>query len=56
MPTTRKQPKTEKPRLFTAGIYVSKKLVSSVTLKAANEAAATFAIHKMIKVKINGKR
>jgi hypothetical protein len=51
-PAKKKAPEPEKPQVFTADIYVSKRLVSSVSLKAANRTAAMLAINKMINVKV----
>jgi len=49
---TSKTETPEGPQVFTADIFVSKKLVSSVSLKAANRTAAMLAINKMINVKV----
>ena len=42
----------EKPRLYTADIKVSGKLVSSVSLKAGSKGAAQIAAFRLIKVEI----
>lgn len=42
----------EKPQLFTADIYVDKKIVSSVSVKAASAGAAQIACMRLIKVKV----
>jgi len=47
-----KKAETDEPRVFTADIYVSKKLVSSISLKAANRTAAMLAVNKMINVEV----
>jgi hypothetical protein len=45
-------PQQPEPHIYTGDIFVGKTLVSSVSLKAATQAAANLAINKMIKVKV----
>ena len=45
-------PELEQPAVFAADIYVDDRIVSSVSLKAANRTAAMLAINKMINVKV----
>jgi hypothetical protein len=47
-----KKAEADEPRVFAADIYVSKTLVSSVSLKAANRTAAMLAVNKMINVEV----
>jgi hypothetical protein len=47
-----KKAESEEPRVFTADIYVSKKLVSSVSLKAGSAGAAQVVAYRLIKVKV----